>query len=69
MAWEREGIDMEGLAERLRKARKDRGLSQARLAALLEISPRVRSAPGFTTAGSVASRHRGWTRLSGWRKS
>lgn len=41
MIWEREGIDMEGFAERLRKARKTRGLTQARVAELLEISPRV----------------------------
>ncbi len=38
---ERESIDMEGFAERLRKARTARGLTQARLAELLEISPRV----------------------------
>lgn len=41
MHGERESIDMEGFAERLRKARAARGLTQARLADLLEISPRV----------------------------
>ncbi len=36
-----EGIDMDGFAERLREARSARGLTQLRLAELLEISPRV----------------------------
>ena len=36
-----EDIDMEGFAERLRKARAARGVSQTRLAEILEISPRV----------------------------
>lgn len=44
MTWELEsyeGICMEGFAERLKEARAARGLTQVRLAELLEISPRV----------------------------
>ena len=36
-----EGIDMDGFGERLREARSLRGLTQARLAEMLGISPRV----------------------------
>ena len=36
-----QGIDMEGFAERLRDARSARGLTQSRLAELLQVSPRV----------------------------
>lgn len=36
-----QGIDMEGFAERLRETRAARGLTQARLAELLDVSPRV----------------------------
>ena len=34
-------VEMEQLAEKLREFRQDRGLTQARLAELLEVSPRV----------------------------
>ena len=36
-----QGIDMEEFAQRLREIRSARGLTQARLAELLEVSPRV----------------------------
>ena len=36
-----QGIDMEEFANRLRKTRAARGLTQARLAEMLEVSPRV----------------------------
>jgi transcriptional regulator with XRE-family HTH domain len=36
-----QGIEMEGFADRLREARAARGLTQARLAELLDVSPRV----------------------------
>jgi len=36
-----QGIDMEEFAQRLRETRSARGLTQARLAELLEVSPRV----------------------------
>lgn len=36
-----QGIDMDGFAEKLRDARSSRGLTQSRLAELLQVSPRV----------------------------
>ena len=36
-----EGMDMDGFGERLKEARSSRGLTQARLAEMLGISPRV----------------------------